>query len=145
MSVLIVSPKGKGNTYNLSRYIAKNIGAELLVLEKKEERDWKDYDSIILSSGVYGGKVHKNLMEWLKGIEKTSINGDASFHMFLTWFGRGRSDKDAIKELKKFIEKNELSFDDDYMACYGGKGFIRHGHPDNEDCKKVLNWLKSKL
>jgi len=51
MSVLIVSPKGKGNTYNLSCYIAKNIGAELLVLEKKEERDWKDYDSIILSSG----------------------------------------------------------------------------------------------
>ncbi len=145
MSVLIVSPKGKGNTYDLSRYIVNNTDAELLVLERKEERDWKGYNSIFLSSGVYGGKVHKDLLEWLKGIEKTSISEDARFHMFLTWFGRGKSYKNAIEEVNIYLNENGFNLDDDCMTCYGGKGFIRRGHPDGEDCEKVLNWLKSKI
>jgi|GEM_PF-1298999 len=144
MSVLIVCPKGKGNTYNVSRYIANNSDAELLIINQNDAKDMKKYKTIILCSGVYGGKVHKHLLEWIEQIEKTSIHENAKFYMFLTWFGRGQSDKNAIKEVKVFLEKHKLSLDDDYITCYGGKSIIRQDHPNKEDCEKVLNWLRLK-
>jgi len=145
MSVLIVCPKDKGNTYHVSRYIADNSDAELLIVNRNERRDLKKYDSIILSSGVYGGRVHKDLLGWLNQIKKTSLHENAMLHIFLTWFGRGKSYKNAIEEVNIYLKENGFNLDDDCMTCYGGKGFIRHGHPDGEDCEKVLNWLKSKI
>lgn len=145
MSVLIVCPKDKGNTYHVSRYIADNSDAELLIVNRNERRDLKKYDSIILSSGVYGGRVHKDLLGWLNQIEKSSLHENAMLHIFLTWFGRGQSDKDAIEDIKKFLEDKELSLEDEYMSCYGGKWFIRRSHPDKEDCEKVLDWLRLKI
>ena len=144
MSLLIVCPKSKGNTYNLSRYIVNNSDAELFVINKNETSDLKKYKSIILCSGVYGDKVHKDLIGWLGQIEKTSINENAKFYMFLTWFGRGQSDKNAIKEVKNILGKNNLNLEDDYMTCYGGKGIIRSSHPNKEECERVLNWVKLK-
>jgi hypothetical protein len=65
--------------------------------------------------------------------------------MFLTWFGRGQSDKNAIKEVKNILEKKKISLGDDYITCYGrGMGIIRYSHPNKEDCEKVLNWVRSK-
>ncbi len=144
MGVLIVCPKSSGNTYNVSRYIANNSDAELLVINQNEVNDLMKYKSIILCSGVYGDKVHKDLIGWLRQVKKTSINENTKFYMFLTWFGRGQSDKNAIKEVKNLLGMNKINLDDDYITCYGGKGIIRHGHPNKEDFDKVLDWMRLK-
>ena len=144
MSILLVCPKSKGNTFNVSSYVANNSDAELLVINQSEVNDLKKYESIILCSGVYGGKVHKGLLRWLGEIEKTSIHENAKIYMFLTWFGVGQSDKNAIKEVENILAKKKISLEDDYITCYGGRGIIRHGHPNKEDCEKILNWVRLK-
>ena len=144
MSVLLVCPKSKGNTFHVSSYVANNSDAELLVINQNEVNDLEKYKSIILCSSVHGDKVHKDLLRWLGQIEKTSIHENAKIYMFLTWFGRGQSDKNAIKEVKNILEKKNIRLEDDYITCYGGMGIIRHGHPNKEDCEKVLNWVRLK-
>ena len=144
MIVLLVCPKSKGNTFDVSSYVANNSDAELLVINQSEVNDLKKYKSIILCSSVHGDKVHKDLLRWLGQIEKTSIRENAKIYMFLTWFGRGQSDKNAIKEVKNILEKKNIRLEDDYITCYGGMGIIRHGHPNKEDCEKVLNWVRLK-
>ena len=143
MSVLIVCPKSKGNTFDVCNYVTNNSDAELSILNQNQVNDLKKYKSIILCSGVYGDKVHKNLFKWLGQIEKTSIHENAKIYMFLTWFGRGQSDKNAIIGVKNILEEKKISLENDYMTCYGkGMGIIRHGHPNKEDCERVLNWVK---
>ena len=144
MSALLVCPKSKGNTFDVSSYVVNNSDAELLVINRSEVNDLKKYKSIILCSSVRGDKVHKDLLRWLGLIEKTSINENAKIYMFLTWFGRGQSDKNAIKEVKNILDRKNISLEDDYITCYGGMGIIRRGHPDKEDCEKVLNWVRLK-
>ena len=144
MSVLLACPKSKGNTFDVCRYVANNSDAELLVINQSEVNDLKKYKSIILCSSVHGDKVHKDLLRWLGQIEKTSIHENAKIYMFLTWLGRGQSDRNAIKEVKSVLEKKKISLGDDYITCYGSRGIIRHGHPNKEDCEKALNWVRSK-
>ncbi|MBD3417874.1 hypothetical protein GF412_02730 [Candidatus Micrarchaeota archaeon] len=84
------------------------------------------------------------MLGWLKEIERTSINENAKIYVFLTWFGRGQSDKSAIKGVKEILERKKMRLEDDYLACYGGRLIIRHGHPNKEDCERALNWVKSK-
>lgn len=145
MSVLLVCPKSKGNTFNVCSYVANNSDAELSVLNQSQVNDLKKYTSIILCSGIYGGEVHKDLLRWLNQIERTSIHKNAKIYMFLTWFGRAQSDKSATDEVKNILKKKKLSLENDYMTCYGqGMWIIRHGHPNKKDCERVLNWVKLK-
>jgi len=145
MSVLLVCPKDSGNTFNVANYVTNNSDAELLLLNQNQEKDLNCYNSIILCSGLYGSRVHKLLQRWLAQIKKTSINENAKIYLFLTWFGIGKSDKEAIREVKNILEEKKMSLEKDYMTCLGkGLVFVRSNHPNKEDYKKILNWVKSK-
>jgi len=145
MSALLVCPKSKGNTFKVCSYVVNNSNAELSVLNQSQVNDLKKYMSIILCSGVYGGKAHKDLLRWLNQIERTQIHENAKIYVFLTWLGRGQSDKSAIKGVKNILEEKKMSLENEYMTCYGKvMGIIRHSHPNKEDCERVLNWVKSK-
>lgn len=145
MSALLVCPKSKGNTFNVCSYVANNSDVELSVLNQSQVNDLKKYTSIILCSGLIGGQVHDDLLRWLNQIERTSIHKNAKIYVFLTWIGRGQSDKEAIKGVKNILEEKKISLENDYMTCYGNAmGIIRRGHPNKEDCERVLNWVKSK-
>ena len=145
MSVLLVCSKERGNTFDVCNYISNNIDVDLLVINKKEINDLKKYKSIILCSGVYLGAVHKNLLEFIAKIDKTSFHKDAKIYLFLTWFGRGKSDKTAISKVKYALEKKNLNLAENYFSCFGGKGPIRNAHPDKDDFNNVLNWIKSTI
>lgn len=143
MSTLLVCPKNKGNTFDVCSYVANNSDAELLAGNKIRKKDLKKYTSIVLCSGVQGGKAQKGLLKWLKPIKRASINKNAKIYMFLTWFGRGKSDKSALNGVEKILKKKKMNLENDYMTCYGGKFIIRPSHPNEKDFKKVLNWVNS--
>ncbi|MBN1290190.1 MAG: hypothetical protein JXA49_11215 [Actinobacteria bacterium] len=143
MSTLLACPKNKGNTFDVCSYVADNSGVELLAISQNRVNDLKDYTSIVLCSGVQGGKVQKGLLRWLNSIQRTSIDENAKIYLFLTWFGIGQSDKSAVNEVKNTLEEKKMSLENDYMTCYGGKGIIRFSHPNKEDFETVLNWVNS--
>ena len=70
MSVLLVCPKSRGNTFSVCSYVADHSDAQLLVINHSKVSDLKKYESIILCSGVYGDQIHRVLWRWLGQIEK---------------------------------------------------------------------------
>jgi hypothetical protein len=64
--------------------------------------------------------------------------------MFMTWFGRGKSDRSAMKKVNASLNIISAELQDDYISCYGENMiFIRRGHPDREDYEKILNWVQN--
>ncbi|NLY81813.1 MAG: hypothetical protein GX078_03400 [Clostridiales bacterium] len=141
MKKLIVYSKESGNTHKVCSYVSGNSDTDLKVVGKTTKYDLPYYDVIILASGVYMNHVHANILTWINSIEKNTIDSNTKFYLFLTWFGRGNSDKSAFDEVKQLLKAKGIELEDNYMKCFGkGMGMIRISHPNEEDCKNVLLW-----
>lgn len=142
MKRLIVTPKSKGNTYNVASYMAQKSGAKLFVTSSGQPEDLSRYDEIILCSGVYAGKAHAGLLKWLNRLSKDQLSQQAKFRILVTWFGRSNSNETAEKEIINALVQKRMSYDPECKDCLGGKGFIRSGHPDQADLDQAMSWLE---
>ncbi len=141
MKKIILCPKESGNTFNVCQYVSSNSDVEFNDINKTTQNDYANYDVIILASGVYGNHVHKNIVTWISGIKKNCINSNTKIYVFLTWIGRGNSDKATFNEIKRLLSQKNIKLEENYMTCYGkGFGLIRSSHPNEEDYKNVLLW-----
>lgn len=140
--ILIICPKQDGNTYRVAEAMKANTNADLLVLENPSGYVLEDYNHIVICSGVYGDKIHAQLYGWLSELKESSLQEDVIFHVFLTWFGRGKSDRNAYKEAAKILKSKGIACSRSYGSCLGGKWFIRAGHPNGDDFKQAVAWLK---
>lgn len=94
-----------------------------------------------MASGVYLDHVHKNILAWINDIEKAAIGPKAKVYIFLTWFGRGDSDKAAFNEVEYLLREKGIKLESNYMKCFGkGMGLIRPSHPNEEDYNNALLW-----
>ena len=141
MKKLIICPKGFGNTYNTCFYVSNNSAVDIKVVNEKTSFDLSGYDTIILASGVYANHPHKNILKWLMNIQSDMLNPDAKIYLFLTWIGRGNSDKRAFNDVKRLLNEKGLGPEENYMTCFGKMGLIRNSHPDDEDYNNVLSWV----
>ncbi|HZK39934.1 MAG TPA: flavodoxin domain-containing protein [Clostridia bacterium] len=136
-----MSSRESGNTFNVCQHVSSNSDVELQRAAKTDKQDLSPYDAIILASGVYINHVHINILKWIKSIETNTITSNTKFYLFLTWFGRGDSDKAAIHEVKHLLGEKGIKLEDNYMKCFGkGMGVVRSAHPNEEDFKSVLLW-----
>jgi menaquinone-dependent protoporphyrinogen IX oxidase len=142
MEKLIICPKAKGNTYNVCRYVADHSDVALKVASADNQFDIINYDSIVLASGIYGGFFHKNVLNWIKTIKKSDLKESAKIYIFLTWIGRGNSDKVAYNKIRKLLNEKSITLQENYMECYGhGLGVAKIGHPSKDDFENVLLWV----
>ena len=141
MKKIMICSKNSGNTHKVCSFVSTNSDIELKVLDGTMNDDLNSYDAIVLASGVYGKHVHKNSLAWINSIDKNTLNVNTKVYLFLTWIGRGATDKDTFNEVKHLLNEKGIKLEDDYMQCFGkGMGVIRRAHPDEDDCKKVLLW-----
>ncbi|HHU36756.1 MAG TPA: hypothetical protein GXZ47_05960 [Treponema sp.] len=144
MSVLLICPKKSGNTFTVCEFVSKHAAIDLKVVNEREHYRIDDYKTIILSSGVYMGKPHVNLTKWLETITKKEIDTSTKFYMFMTWFGRGKSDKTVMRKIDSYLSRVDAKLEENYSTCFGqGMGLVRMGHPDSTDLEKTLNWVKA--
>jgi flavodoxin len=143
MKKLIVCPKKSGNTHKVCSYAAAQSGAALHVAGREEKTDLPQYDAVVLASGVYGGQAHKNILNWVRGGAMDALKPDVKIYVLLTWFGRKGSDRDAFEDINRALAEKGRKAEEDYMTCFGrGMIFIRAFHPNEEDMKNVLEWVK---
>ena len=144
-NTLIVCPKKEGNTYEVASYLKANSDADLYIIDGGFKPDIDDYEHIVLCSGVYGDKIHNALVEWLKSIDKNRIKMSAKFHLHLTWFGRGKSDAHAMEQVEDILRDKEVVFNRNYGSCFGGKFVIRREHPNGNDFRNSLEWMREQI
>jgi hypothetical protein len=110
-----------------------------------------DSDLVFVGTGNYWGNPNASLLKYLKDM---NLNGSRRFAMFLTRFGRGKSDRDVFDKVKAAVEAKGQVMLDNFYECFGegrtafwsGLGrMIGHdtrGHPNAEELGDARKWAR---
>ena len=129
-----------GNTEKLVKRIAEECQGELIDVMKQKNADLNDYDIIGFASGIYYSKFHKSI---LKFIEK-NLADDKKVFLICTYGGSAN-----FKSIEQILNKKHASV----VGKFGCKGYdtfgpfklvggIAKGHPDEEDMKNAVDFVK---
>jgi len=147
-SIVIFESIHHNNTEKIAKIIADEIGAELVNVRKftDSHKDLDDYDLVGFGSGIYYGKIHKNIKKFIETTEH--IDNQRTF--IFTTSGRGK--KSFHKKFKELLESQGF----DVVAEFVCKGFdtfgplkivggINKGRPNEEDLANAKSFGKSLL
>jgi len=139
------------NTEKVAQVIAKSLGAEIRNTEQADPNNLSDYDLVGFGSGIYFGKFHKVLLNF---VDKTpQVAGKKAF-IFSTSGRTGNMSKFHKQLREKLLAKgfeivnefNVAGFDTYGLLKIGGG--LNKGRPNEDDLKQAdefaLN-LKEKM
>ena len=105
MKILICYFSNTGNTEKIANSIAEGLETEDVELIKVGDADpssLKDYDLVVLGSGIYGGKLNKKVIDFMK----TVVEYPPNFAFFNT-HQSATSYQKAFKRIRAKIEENQ--------------------------------------
>jgi len=141
-----------GNTEKVAKEIAAELNCQCVKIAEgfdSSTLDLNDFDFVFVGTGNIWGNPHAPLLSYLKEI---NLTGSRQFALFMTRFGRGKSDRDVFDKVKAAVEAKGQVMLEDYFKCMGegrtefwsGMGrLIGHdarGHPDAEDLSAAREW-----
>lgn len=142
MNGLVLCPREKGNTRKVCDAIAARPGWKLARISGADRMDLSGYDRVIIGSGVYGGRPHKNVIAFLEALEKGQ--GPREIRILLTWVGRGRSDRAAFRAIEKICVLRGISVHPKYHSVLGHSfGVFWPGRPNAEDMAGSVAWAEA--
>ena len=104
MKIMVCYFSNTGNTEKVAQSIAEGLNLENVELVKIEDADpssLKNYDLVVLGSGIYAGKLHKKMTEFMKEVTE--------YPPKFAFFNTHQSDTSyqrAFKRIKGKIEEN---------------------------------------
>ena len=147
MKIIAIYSTITGNTLKLIRGIKKRIrGIKFLKPSKKAIKEIKKSDLVIFASGIYAWRHHKDLLKFAENIpmmnKKCLIISTAGSPALsgMMHFALRRRLKNKMKILGEFSCSGFDNFGP--LKLFGG---LNKGHPDKEDIKKAVKFLKKYL
>ncbi|MHA1455425.1 MAG: flavodoxin family protein [Promethearchaeota archaeon] len=73
MKIMVCYFSNTGNTEKIARSIAEGLegeDVELLKIEDGDPSNLKNYDLVVLGSGIYGGKLNKKVIDFMKNVSE---------------------------------------------------------------------------
>ena len=133
------------NTEKVAKAMAEAIKADLRKVEDVEPAILADYDLIGFGSGIFYGKHHKSLLDFVAGLpqqEKTAFVFSTSGGAMKTFHKELR----AALLLKGFVIKGEFTCPGfEYYGAFKLIGGFRKGHPNVKDLEKGKMFARSLL
>jgi flavodoxin len=122
------------NTEKVAKAMAEELGADLVPIGQAQPDTLITYDLIGFGSGIYGGKFHKTLRQFVEALP--TVTGKQAF-IFST---RGGKEVQGHAALKEMLENRGLSITGDF-SCKGWDtvgplklfGGINKGRPNEDD------------
>ena len=130
-----------GNTKKLLNAIAEKHEVTLIDVTKKQEYDLRDFDVIGFASGVYYGKLAKQLVSFAQ----INLSDGKDIFTIYTFGGNG---KDVDTELIQVADKRHCKNVGSYH-CYGFDtygpfklvGGIKKGHPTQKEISGAVKFF----
>ena len=104
MKILVCYFSNTGNTEKIAKSISEGLegeDVELLKIEDVDPLSLKNYDLVVLGSGIYAGKLHKKVTDFIKKVSEYPKN----FAFFNTHQSPTAYQK-AFKRIAESIEEN---------------------------------------
>jgi flavodoxin len=152
-SIVLYSSKG-GNTEKIAREIASELNCRCEKISANFDStsiDLNDFNLVFVGTGNYSARPSDAMLNYLK---EMNLNDSRHFALFMTWIGRGTTDKAVYKIVKAAIEAKGQKLLENYYSCLGGthskmeRGIARlifpeaRGHPNAEDLVNARKWAK---
>lgn len=146
MKIVVLYATQSGNTEKVALKMKQTLQCDIKnvtqVMKESPNDFWGLYpaDLYLIGTGIYAGKVHTALHDFLVSHPPPE---KARLALFATWIGRGNSGEDALTKLQRFIEKQKAIVIPPYFLCYGKIALFRLNHPDEADLKNAAAWTLS--
>ncbi|NVM16558.1 MAG: flavodoxin domain-containing protein [Candidatus Lokiarchaeota archaeon] len=105
MKIMVCYFSNTGNTEKVAKSIAEGLEGEDVELLKIEDTDpsiLQNYDLVVLGSGIYGGKLNKKVIDFMKNVTKYPPN-----FAFFNTHQSATSYQKAFKRIRAKIEENQ--------------------------------------
>ncbi|HZW49844.1 MAG TPA: flavodoxin family protein [Bacillota bacterium] len=141
-TLIIYTSYHHSNTEKIALAMAKVLGADTMKSEDFKKGKISKYDTIGIGSGIYGGKIKKDLAEIMDSVNWENKN---VFVFSTSGWGNIKYNDSMIELLEKKKAKIIGNF-----ACKGFDTFailklfggIAKGHPNAEDIKNAQNFAQ---
>ena len=129
-----------GNTEKLVKRIAEECQVDLIDAIKQMNADLNDYDMMGFASGIYYSKFHQSILKF----SEENLSADKKVFLICTYGGSAN-----FKSIEQILNKKHASV----VGKFGCKGYdtfgpfklvggIAKGHPDEEDMKNAVDFVK---
>ena len=150
LKTIVLYSSKSGNTEKIAREISSELNCRCEKISDNFDSSLIDldyFDNVFLGTGIYGGKPNAEMLNYLKEI---NLNNNLIFPLFMTWFGRGTSNKDVYYIIKKVIEEKGQRLMENFYSCLFQGPFIISrlrfpdtiGHLNAEDLSNARKWAK---
>ena len=129
-----------GNTEKLVKRIAEECQVDLIDAIKQMNADLNDYDMIGFASGIYYSKFYQSILKF----SEENLSADKKVFLICTYGGSAN-----YKSIKQILDEKRSKV----IGKFGCKGYdtfgpfklvggIAKGHPDEEDMKNAVDFVK---
>jgi flavodoxin len=150
LKLIVLYSSKSGNTEKIAREISSELNCRCERISKNFDSslvDLDDFNLVFLGTGNYGGKPNDEMLNYLK---EMNLNNCRIFALFMTWFGRGTSDKVVYGKIKAAVEEKGQRLMENYYSClFEGHSIIARvkfrnakGHPTAKDLSNARKWAK---
>ena len=141
-TLIIYTSYHHSNTEKIALAMAKVLGADTMKSEDFKKEEINKYDTIGIGSGIYGGKIKKDLAEIMNSVNWENKN---VFVFSTSGMGKIKYNDSMSSLLEKKNAKIIGSFackGFDTFAIFKLFGGIAKGHPNAEDIKNAQNFAQ---
>lgn len=125
MKVAVVYASMTGKTKKVAKAMAAALGVKAVPV--KEAAQCKEADLLFLGSGIYGGKLSPELLEFAKTLQPDRVKKAALFHLSAT-------EAAAPPDLRDILTQQGIPVEEEEFSCAGSfLFFMRMGHPTKEE------------
>ena len=139
-TVIVYASVHHGNTEKLVKRIAEECQVDLIDAVKQLDADMSDYDMIGFASGIYFSKFHQSILEFAE----KNLPNDKKIFLICTYGGSAN-----YKSIEQILDEKRSKV----IGKFGCKGYdtfgpfklvggIAKGHPDEEDIKNTVEFVK---
>jgi flavodoxin len=137
-TVIVYASVHHQNTEKVAKAMAEELGADVSPIDQAQPETLAAYDLIGFGSGIYGGKIHKTLRQFVDGLP--TIRGKQAF-IFST---RGGKEVQGHAALKEMLVNRGFSITGEF-SCKGWDtvgplklfGGINKGRPNEDDLEEA--------
>lgn len=139
--LIIYHSEHHGNTKKIAKAMAEKINADILKAADVSLNKFEEYDIVGFGSGVYNGKLHKELSEILS---KLSQQDDKKAFIFSTTGSKTYSSM-AHERFRPMLEEKGFEIIGEF-SCLGfdtalTKEGINKGRPNKQDIKNAEDFI----
>jgi len=120
-----------------SRKIANAVASELKVdaYDVKKTPILENVDILYIVGGIYAGKSAPEMIDYLKTLSEKNVKRA----VLLT---SSASKKGRQNDVRKILTDNGIAVSEEEFKCRGGFLIIAIGHPNSEDIKNAVEFVK---